>query len=170
LETSKRVNLLVCNNLGDFRALIEPWGALELNRKNMEQLISNIASKIGIGEDLSKKAVSMVLSLVREQGDDSLVGQLFDKMPGATDLADEGTSTLESGKGSGGGLMGMVGGMLGGGAGQVMSAVSQLQAEGLDTDQIKKVGREVLNHAKEQGGDDLVGKITSSIPGLENLR
>ena len=142
---------------------------MEPDGENMEELIANIASKMGISEELSKKAVSMVLSLVRQQGDDSLVGQLFDKMPGAADLADEGTSTLESGKG-GGGLMGMVGGMLGGGAGQVMSAVSLLQSDGLDTDQIKKLGREVLNHAKEQGGDDLVGQITSSIPGLENLR
>lgn len=134
----------------------------------MEQLIANIAAKMGISEELSQKAVSLVLSLVQSQGDSGLVGQLFDKMPGASDLAEKGTSALSADSG-GGGLMGMVGGMLGGGAGDIMKAVSQLQADGLDTSKIKELGGEVLNHAKEQGGDDLVDQITSSIPGLDKL-
>ncbi len=133
----------------------------------MEELITNIASKMGIDEALAQKGISIVLSLVQSQGDDGLVGQLFDKMPGAGDLASAGASALKSG--GGGGLMGMVGGMLGGGAGDIMSAVSQLKSDGLETGQIKELGSEVLGYAKEQGGDDLVGQITSSIPGLDKF-
>lgn len=133
----------------------------------MQELITNIAAKMGIDEALAQKGISIVLSLVQSQGDDSLVGQLFDKLPGAADLASEGSSALKSG--GGGGLMGMVGGMLGGGAGDVMSAISQLQSDGLETGQIKELGGEVLNYAKEKGGEDLVGQITGSIPGLDKF-
>ncbi len=131
----------------------------------MQELISTIAGKMGIDEALTEKAVSIVLSLVQSQGDDSLVGQLFDKMPGAEALASSGTSAIENGDG-GGGLMGKLGGMLGGGAGDIMAAVAQLKSDGLDTGQIKEMGGQVLDYAKEQGGEDLVDEITSSIPGL----
>lgn len=134
----------------------------------MQELITNIAAKMGIDEALSQKAVSIVLSLVQSQGDDSLVGQLFDKIPGAADLASSGTSAIENGDG-GGGLMGMLGGMLGGGAGDIMAAVAQLKSDGLETSQIKELGGEVLGYAKEQGGEDLVDQITSNIPGLSKF-
>lgn len=134
----------------------------------MEQLIASIASKVGIDEALAQKAISIVLSLVQSQGDDSAVSQLFDKMPGAADLAETGKQALANNSG-GGGLMGMVGNMLGGSAGDVMGAISQLQSDGLETGQIKDIGGQVLEYAKTQGGDDLVRQITSSIPGLDKF-
>ena len=134
----------------------------------MQELITNIASKMGIDEALAEKAVSIVLSLVQSQGQDGPVGELFDKIPGADALATAGTSAIENGDG-GGGLMGMLGGMLGGGAGDVMAAVAQLKSDGLETGQIKELGGEVLNYAKEKGGDDLVDQITSNIPGLSKF-
>ncbi len=130
----------------------------------MQELITSIASKVGISEELAQKAVSTVLSLVQSGGDDGLVSQLFDKMPGAADLASAGSESS-----GGGGLMGMVGGMLGGSAGDMMSAVSSLKSEGLDMDQIKQVGEGVFEYAKEKGGDDLVSKVTDSIPGLDKF-
>ena len=134
----------------------------------MQDLITNIAAKMGIDEALAQKAVSIVLSLVQSQGDDGLVGQLFSKMPGADDLASAGTSAIENGDG-GGGLMGMLGGMLGGGAGDIMAGVAQLKSDGLETGQIKELGGEVLGYAREKGGDDLVEQLTSSIPGLSKF-
>ncbi|VAV88356.1 hypothetical protein MNBD_ALPHA08-239 [hydrothermal vent metagenome] len=134
----------------------------------MQDLVISIAAKMGIDEALAEKAVSIVLSLVQSQGDDGLVGQLFEKMPGADALATAGTTAIENGDG-GGGLMGKLGGMLGGGAGDIMAAVAQLKSDGLDPSQIKEVGGEVLGFAKEKGGADLVDQITSSIPGLEKF-
>jgi len=134
----------------------------------MQDLVISIAAKMGIDEALAEKAVSIVLSLVQSQGDDGLVGQLFEKMPGADMLATAGTTAIENGDG-GGGLMGKLGGMLGGGAGDIMAAVAQLKSDGLDPSQIKEVGGEVLGFAKEKGGADLVDQITSSIPGLEKF-
>ena len=134
----------------------------------MQALITQIAKQMGIDEALAQKGISIVLSLVQSQGDSSLVAQLFDKMPGAGDLAQAGSSALENG-GGGGGLMGMVGGMLGGGAGDIMSAVAKLQSDGLETGQIKELGGQVLDYAKQQGGDDLVGQITDSIPNLNKF-
>ena len=135
----------------------------------MQALITQIAKQMGIDEALAQKGISIVLSLVQSQGDGNLVAQLFDKMPGASDLASAGSSALNSGSGRGGGLMGMVGGMLGGGAGEIMSAVSQLQSDGLETSQIKELSGQVLDYAKQEGGDDLVGQITASIPGLSKF-
>jgi len=135
----------------------------------MQALITQIAKQMGIDEALTQKGISIVLSLVQSQGDGNLVAQLFDKMPGAGDLATAGSSALKSSSGGGGSLMGMVGGMLGGGAGEIMSAVSQLQSDGLETSQIKDLGGQVLDYAKQEGGDDLVGQITESIPGLSKF-
>jgi len=135
----------------------------------MQALITQIASQMGIDEALAQKAVSIVLSLVQSQGDDGLVAQLFDKMPGASELASAGTSALGNSSSAGSGLMGMVGGLLGGNAGDIMSAISQLQSDGLETGQIKQVGSQVLDYAKQQGGEDLVAQITDSIPGLSKF-
>jgi len=134
----------------------------------MQALITQIAKQMGIDEALAQKGISIVLSLVQSQGDGNLVAQLFDKMPGAGDLATAGASALKNNSG-GGGLMGMVGGMLGGGGGEIMSAVAQLQSDGLETSQIKDLGGQVLDYAKQEGGDDLVGQITESIPGLSKF-
>jgi len=131
----------------------------------MQDLITNIATKMGIDEALAQKGISVVLSLVQSQGDDGLVKQLFDKIPGASDLAGLGSSAIETG-GDNGGLMGKLGGMLGGSTGEIMTAVSHLKSEGLQTSQIKELGGEVLDYAKGKGGNDLVDEITSSIPGL----
>ena len=136
----------------------------------MEELIANIASKMGIDEAIARKAVSVIMSLIQTEGEDGPVATLFDKLPGASDLASQGASALEENSDSGG-LLGKLGGMMGGGAGTLMSAVSTLQADGLDTSQIKELGSQVFDFAKEEGGEDLVKAVTDSIsiPGLSKF-
>ena len=135
----------------------------------MQELIDGIAEKMGISPQVAQKAVSVVLSLVKSEGDNGLVGQLFEKMPGADELAGAGTQALADKAKSGAGLMGMIGNALGGSTGKLMAAVSVLQSDGLDTSQIRQIGDEVMSYARQQGGDDLAGKVTESIPGLNAL-
>ncbi len=129
----------------------------------MEQLISQLASQFGIDEALAHKAVGMVLSLLQDQGDSGAVSELFAKLPGAGELAEQ-----YAGGGGGGGLGGMLGGLMGGGAGEAMKLVGTLQADGLSMDQIKGIGTGLLEHAKQEGGEDLVRRAVQGIPGVSD--
>ncbi len=130
----------------------------------MEQLISQLASQFGIDEALAHKAVGMVLSLLQNQGDSGAVSELFEKLPGAGDLAAE----YAGGSSGGGGLGGLLGGLMGGGAGEAMKLVGSLQSEGLSMDQIKGIGGGLLEHAKQEGGEDLVRRAVEGIPGVSD--
>lgn len=119
----------------------------------MQELIARIVTKTGLDPKRAEKALGIMLSLVKTQGNQQKVGELFAKLPGADELA------RQYGSGSrGGGLLGMLGGPL--------AAVGKLQAAGLTMEQIKQLGTETLAYAKEVAGDDLVKQVASSIPGL----
>jgi hypothetical protein len=125
----------------------------------MQELIARIVTATGLDSVRAEKAVGILLSLVRTQGNQQKVAELFSRLPGAAELADryghEGSR--------GGGLLGKLGGGLIGGP---LAAVGKLQAAGLDMTQIKHLGRETLAYAKEKAGDDLVKQVAGSIPGL----
>lgn len=125
----------------------------------MQKLIARIVTKTGLQPERAEKAVGIMLSLVKTQGNQQKVGELFARLPGADELARK-----HGGDGSrGGGLLGMLGGGLMGGP---LAAITKLQAAGLNMDQIKQLGSETLNYAKEEAGEDLVKQVASSIPGL----
>jgi len=125
----------------------------------MQDLIDRVVKATGLDALKAERAIGIVLSLVKTQGNKAKVAELFAKLPGADELAAQ-----YGGDGArGGGLLGMLGGRLMGGP---LAAVSKLQAAGLDMDQIKALGRETLAYAKEKAGDDLVRAAAGSIPGL----
>jgi hypothetical protein len=62
------------------------------------------------------------------------------------------------------GLMGTGAGAMGGGG--LLALGSDLMALGFDMSQIQAVGKEVLEYAREQAGDDVIGEIAGAIPGL----
>ena len=125
----------------------------------MQELIARIVTKTGLDPERAEKALGIMLSLVKTQGNQQKVGELFARLPGADELAQR-----HSGDGSrGGGLLGMLGGGLMGGP---LAAISKLQATGLSMDQIKGLGSETLSYAKEVAGEDLVKKVAGSIPGF----
>ena len=125
----------------------------------MQELIARIVTKTGLPPERAEKALGIMLSLVKRQGNQQKVGELFAKLPGADELAHR-----HGGDGSrGGGLLGMLGGGLMGGP---LAAITKLQAAGLNMDQIKTLGTETLSYAKEVAGEDLVKQVASSIPGL----
>jgi hypothetical protein len=125
----------------------------------MQELIARIVTKTGLDPGRAEKALGIMLSLVKSQGNQQKVGELFAQLPGAEDLAKS-----HGGDGSrGGGLLGMLGGGLMGGP---LAAITKLQAAGLNMDQIKGLGTETLSYAKEVAGEDLVRQVAGSIPGL----
>jgi hypothetical protein len=125
----------------------------------MQELIARIVTKTGLDAARAEKALGIMLSLVRTQGNQQKVAELFSRLPGAAELADR-----HGRDGSrGGGLLGMLGGGLIGGP---LAAISKLQAAGLNMEQIKLLGTETLSFAKERAGEDLVKQVAGSIPGL----
>jgi len=125
----------------------------------MEELVTLITQKTGLDAARAEKALGIMLSLVKNQGDKTRVDELFAKLPGAADLA-----ARHGGDGAAkGGLLGMLGGGLMGGP---LAAIGKLQAAGLNMDQIKMLGTTTLDYAKEKAGPDLVRQVAGSIPGL----
>lgn len=122
----------------------------------MQDLIARISTAAKLDPARAEKALGIMLSLVRTQGNQQKVAELFAKLPGAGALAD-------AHGGGGGGLLGRLGGGLMGGP---LIAVGKLQATGLSMDQIKLLGAETLAYAKEKAGDRLVKDVAGSIPGL----
>lgn len=127
----------------------------------MQDLIGRITAATGLPEDKATRALGIVLNLIQTQGNQNKVQELFDKLPGAAELArDQGGDGAGRG---GGGLLGMLaGGMMGG----PLAAVSKLTSAGLSMDQIKALGTTTLDYAKEKAGSQLVKDVAGSIPGL----
>ena len=125
----------------------------------MQDLIDSIVAATGLDAARAEKALGIMLSLVKTQGNQAKVGELFAKLPGAAELA-----ARHGGDGAGrGGLLGMLGGGLMGGP---LAAISKLSAAGLSMDQIKMLGTLTLDYAKDKAGADLVKDVAGSIPGL----
>jgi predicted lipid-binding transport protein (Tim44 family) len=125
----------------------------------MQILVAEIVTKTGLTPATAEKAVGILFNLLVTQGDKPKVGELFNTMPGAEDLARK-----HGGDGAGGGgLMGILAGGLMGGP---LAMITKLQAIGLSMDQIKQVGTLTLNHAKAAAGTDAVRAAVANIPGV----
>jgi hypothetical protein len=125
----------------------------------MQELIDRVSAATGLDKAKAEKALAIMLSLVKSQGNQAKVDELFAKLPGAAELA-----AKSGGDGAGkGGLLGMLGGGLMGGP---LAAITKLQSAGLNMEQIKTLGTVTLDYAKEKAGPDLVKQVAGSIPGL----
>jgi hypothetical protein len=137
----------------------------------MEELIQRVVSNLGIDEELAKTVIGLIFNLFKENGESGAVETLMNAMPGSADLASAAASTLSDGDSGGGGLGGMLGAAasLLGGDSPAMALVGQLTGAGLSINQAKDLGTEVMNFANEKAGADVVAKVASSIPGLDQL-
>lgn len=125
----------------------------------MQDLITKISAETGLSAAKAEQAIGIMLNLVKTQGNQNKVADLFAKLPGAEDLV----AKHGSDGASKGGLLGMLaGGMMGG----PLAAISKLTSAGLSMDQIKQLGTITLDYAKVKAGPDLVKEVAGSIPGL----
>ena len=106
----------------------------------MQELIDRIVTASGLSPEKAEKGLGIMLNLIQTQGNQNKVQELFDKLPGAAELA-RAQGGDGAGKG-GGGLLGMLaGGMMGG----PLAAISKLTAAGLSMDQITALGTTTLD-------------------------
>lgn len=134
----------------------------------MNELIERLTQAAGIEADTAQNAVGKILGFIKEQGDAGPVQELLNKIPGAEQMIQQ-AGGEEGASSSGGGLMGALGGLMGGGTGGLMALAGQLQSLGLDMTQITTVGKTIFEYGKQVVGEETMGKIAASVPGLEQF-
>ena len=124
----------------------------------MENLIARVATAADLSPDVARKAVALIGDFIQREAPEEAVKELFKKAPAFPSII--ASSTQTGGEGMGGGLKGLMGvssGAMGGGG--LMALGSEIQT----------VGKEVFAYARETAGDQVVGEISASIPGLSQF-
>ena len=126
----------------------------------MEELIARVTEKTGLEASVARKAIGIILAYLQKEGPANEVGQLVAALPGAEDAI-----SSAQGDSSGGGIMGMMGAMGGG----VMALGGQLMGIGVSMGQMQPLGKELFAYGREKAGEDVMGPIVGSIPGLSQF-
>jgi hypothetical protein len=131
----------------------------------MDNLIARVATAANLSPDVARKTVALIVDFIQREASEDAVRDLFSKAPELQAIVASGASTGGEGMGFGlKGLMGIAAGAMGGGG--LMALGGELMGLGLGMDQIQTAGREVFAYAREVAGDQTIGEITASIPGL----
>jgi hypothetical protein len=112
----------------------------------MDELVGRLVANIGIDRTVAEKAVGIILAFLLKDGPTENVQALISQMPGAE------AAVQAAGNG------GVMGGIMGVG--------TKLMAAGLSMSQMQAVTREIIAYSREKAGEDAVGEIVGSIPGL----
>lgn len=115
----------------------------------MDELVGRLAAEAGIDRDVASKALGIMLAFLLKEGPADKVKPLLDKIPGAEALAQEQAGNV--------------------GMGGVMGAGMSLMSLGLSMPEVQTVARLVLSYSRETVGEDAVGEIVNSIPGLSQF-
>ncbi|OCJ18012.1 hypothetical protein A6U87_03625 [Rhizobium sp. AC44/96] len=131
----------------------------------MNEMVDQIAGRVGIPAEVAEKAVGMMLGFLQREAADGPVAKMIDAIPGASDLVAKYNGEGESG---GGGLLGSIMGALGG-AGGVMALGQQLMGEGLGMGEITTLAKETIAIAEQHAGKEVVDEVVASVPGLSQF-
>ncbi|MGO4352382.1 hypothetical protein AB4Z25_10630 [Rhizobium sp. RAF36] len=130
----------------------------------MNEVVTQIADRVGISPDLAEKALGMMLGFLQREADDGPVAKMIEAIPGGSDLVAQ-----FNGEGaSGGGLLGGLMSALGGGGG-IMGLGQQLMSEGLGMGEITALAKETIVIAKQYAGEEVVDQVVASVPGLSQF-
>jgi len=118
----------------------------------MNDLVARLVANVGIDQATAEKSVGIILDFLQKEGPADKVQALIDGLPGG--------DTLLKAEQSGGGPFSM---------GGLMGAGSRMMAAGLTMGQVQAVTRETIAFAREKIGEDAIGEIVGSIPGLSQF-
>ncbi len=138
----------------------------------MQDLIASLAAEFGLTQQKARGALGVLLKLIEQHADPQDVERLLSALPGAEQLLTE-VKQAEPKRGgllrSSGGLMGSLAGKLGSRA-SLMATAAELQKQGVGLNQIRGFLTAFAEHAEAKVGRDVVERIASAIPGLDELR
>jgi len=160
----------------------------------MDNVIARVATATNVSPEVARKAVGLLADFIQREASEDAVRDLFEKAPElqaiiassaptggeGMGLSLKGLMGIATGAMGGGGLMDIAAGAMGGGGlmgiatgamggGGLMALCGDLMGLGLSLDQIQTGGREVFAYAREVAGDQTIGEITASIPGLSQF-
>ncbi|KQV63750.1 hypothetical protein [Rhizobium sp. Root1220] len=130
----------------------------------MNDMVDQIAARVGIPAEVAEKAVGMMLGFLQREAADGPVAKMIESIPGASELVAKYNGEGETG---GGGILGSIMGAFGGGG--VMALGQQLMAEGLGMGEITTLAKETMAIAEQHAGKDVVEEVVSSVPGLSQF-
>lgn len=119
----------------------------------MNELIERLVANVGIDQAAAEKSVGIILDFLKKEGPPDKVQALIDKLPGAEAL-------LAAQAADSGGMFAM---------GGLMGAGTKMMGAGLSMGQVQGVTKEVIAYAREKAGEDTIGEIVGSIPGLSQF-
>ena len=131
----------------------------------MDNLIARVAAATDTTPETARQAVALIVDFLRREAPDDAIKALTEKAPALNAIA--ASLSTSGGEGMGGvlkGLMGTGSGSMGGGG--LMALGGSLMGLGLTMDQIQSAGKEVFAYARDAAGDEVVGEISTAIPGL----
>lgn len=119
----------------------------------MNELIARLVANVGIDQAAAEKSVGIILDFLKKEGPPDKVQTLIDKLPG--------TEALLAAQAADSGGMFAMGGLMGAG--------TKMMGAGLSMGQVQGVTKEVIAYAREKAGEDTIGEIVGSIPGLSQF-
>ena len=128
----------------------------------MNEIVTQIADRVGIAPDLAEKALGMMLGFLQREAADGPVAKMIEAIPGGADLVAQ-----FNGEGAGGG--GLLGGLMASFGGGVMALGQQLMAQGLGMGEISTLAKETMAVAREYAGAETVDEVIASVPGLSQF-
>ena len=134
----------------------------------MENLIARVASAANTTPEIARQAVALIVDFLCREGPEDAIETLMNSAPALKAIV--ASSSPTGGEGMGHfvkGLMGTGAGAMGGGG--LMELGSSLMELGLGMDQIHAVGKTTFEYARITAGDDVMGEISSAIPGLSQF-
>lgn len=137
----------------------------------MDEFISMVTDKLGIGETESRSVTGGILKMLKDQLDDTAFGSLLEKIPGADALVEQSeAAAAEPDSGSGGGLMGsltsMAGSLLGGGDSGMAGVVKIVGDSGIGLDKAGGFLSALISFLKEKLGDEMFSNLAAKLPDL----
>jgi hypothetical protein len=112
----------------------------------MDELLNRLVANVGVDRGVAEKAVGIILAFLLKEGPSDKVQALINLMPGAETAIQAAAND--------------------GGMGGIMGVGTKLMAVGLGMDQMKSATSEIISYSREKLGEDAVGEIVGSIPGL----
>lgn len=128
-------------------------------------IVAMVATQVKIDQPTAESAIGTILSVLNHESEGSQVKELFDKIPGAQDLAQRyDVMTATPGEQSGG-LLNMLGAALGERANVAAHGVTRLMNSGLTIEQVREAGTLLVDRAKAAAGPQLVEEVLGSLGG-----
>ncbi|MGB3755887.1 MAG: DUF2780 domain-containing protein [Rivularia sp. (in: cyanobacteria)] len=131
------------------------------------ELVQQLVSNLGVGEDQAKGGAGLILKLAQDKLGGGEFAKVASAIPGS-DMLLGSAPTEESGGGMMGALGGMAAGMMGGnqaagGLGSLMSLAGGFSKLGMSGDMVTKFFPVILNFVQQKGGADVAGILSKAL-------